>query len=160
MAGKQVLKEHPECVLFHPEAQGVADGIPSKPFQKHVRNVYNMLQRFTVNECVPFDIIKTSMTTNDYSTRPQPFQVPPSTTVQTMHFAALDEPDADGYNIIGFMTFNPCISYAHMKMLAGDVNQVDGGNGRKAKRIAHPDIARRREVAKGLRVDRGTTQHP
>eukprot|EP00971_Amphidinium_carterae_P216584 4299450-Amphidinium_carterae.1 len=74
IAGKQVLEEHPECVLIHPEAQEVVVGIPSKPFQKYVRNVYNMLQRFTVNEEVPFDIIKASMTNNDYSTLPQPFQ--------------------------------------------------------------------------------------
>eukprot|EP00971_Amphidinium_carterae_P193849 3846329-Amphidinium_carterae.1 len=49
IAGKQVLEEHPECVLIHPEAQELADGIPSKPFQKYVRNVYNMLQRFNAD---------------------------------------------------------------------------------------------------------------
>eukprot|EP00971_Amphidinium_carterae_P268474 5326228-Amphidinium_carterae.1 len=53
-----------------------------------------------------------------------------------MHLVALDAPDADGYNIYRFMTFNPCISYTHMKKLAGSVKQVVFGNGRKSKRIA------------------------
>eukprot|EP00971_Amphidinium_carterae_P268475 5326229-Amphidinium_carterae.1 len=53
-----------------------------------------------------------------------------------MHRVALDAPDADGYNIYCFMTFNLCISYTHMKKLAGNVKQVDFGKGRKSKRIA------------------------
>eukprot|EP00971_Amphidinium_carterae_P331956 6465811-Amphidinium_carterae.2 len=136
LAGKQVLEEHPQCVLFHPEAGVVCEGFPTKPFQKYVHNVYNMMQRLTVTDPVPLDIIKDSMSTGDYSTLPHPFQLPPGVKLQTMHLVVLDHPDVDGYYVIRFMTFNPCINYNQMKQMAGQLRQVNFGNGRKAKRIA------------------------
>eukprot|EP00971_Amphidinium_carterae_P122502 2425426-Amphidinium_carterae.1 len=48
LVGKQVREKHLDCVLSHPEACELGDGTPSKPFQKFVRNVYNMIQCLTV----------------------------------------------------------------------------------------------------------------
>eukprot|EP00971_Amphidinium_carterae_P122503 2425426-Amphidinium_carterae.2 len=53
-----------------------------------------------------------------------------------MHFAVLDHLDADGHDVIRFMSFNPYINYNQMKKMAGELKHVDFGNGYKAKRIA------------------------